>query len=189
MKATKSSQEDSAIHAGTYSGPVIQRNRNINETASLHQNVGVKVQVLGAHTIRYGLALVIAWIGFMKFTTYEAIGIQPLVASSPLMGWMYNILSVRGFSAGLGAVEVTIAALIALRPWFPKASAIGSGAAFFMFLTTLSFLFSAPGWEPSLGGFPALSSSVGQFLIKDVVLLGAAIWTCGEAYAANHSTT
>jgi reactive chlorine resistance protein C len=41
-----------------------------------------------------------------------------------------------------------------------------------MFLTTLSFLFSTPGWEPSLGGFPALSGSVVQFLIKDVVLLG-----------------
>ena len=53
-----------------------------------------------------------------------------------------------------------------------------------MFLTTLSFLFSAPGWEPSLGGFPTLSASVGQFLIKDVVLLGSAIWTCGEASAA-----
>jgi Protein of unknown function, DUF417 len=53
-------------------------------------------------------------------------------------------------------------------------------------LTTISFLFSAPGWEPSLGGFPALSSSVGQFLIKDVVLLGAAIWTCGEAYTATN---
>src|SRR5260370_7214873 len=50
-----------------------------------------------------------------------------------------------------------------------------------MFLTTLSFLFSTPGWEPSLGGFPALSGAVGQFLLKDVVLLGAAIWSLGEA--------
>ena len=49
-----------------------------------------------------------------------------------------------------------------------------------MFLTTLSFLFSAPGWEPSLGGFPAVSASVGQFPLKDVVLLGAAIWTFGR---------
>jgi uncharacterized membrane protein YkgB len=37
------------------------------------------------------------------------------------------------------------------------------------------------GWEPSLGGFPAPSGAVGQFLIKDVVLLGAAIWSLGEA--------
>jgi uncharacterized membrane protein YkgB len=50
-----------------------------------------------------------------------------------------------------------------------------------MFLTTLSFLLSTPGWEPSLGGFPALSRAVGQFLLKDVVLLGAAIWSLGEA--------
>ena len=53
-----------------------------------------------------------------------------------------------------------------------------------MFLTTLSFLFSTPGWEPSLGGFPALSVVPGQFLLKDVVLLGAAVWSLGEALNA-----
>ena len=156
------------------------------ETNRLNQRVGPQLQAVGARVIRYGLALVIGWIGFMKFTGYEAAGIQPLVASSPLFGWMYSILSVRQFSTGLGVLEVTIAALIALRPWFPKASAAGSGAAVIFFLTTISFLFSAPGWEASLGGFPALSASVGQFLIKDVVLLGAAIWTCGEAYIATN---
>ena len=53
-----------------------------------------------------------------------------------------------------------------------------------MFLTTLSFLFSTPGWEASLGGFPALSVVPGQFLLKDVVLLGAAVWSLGEALTA-----
>ncbi|MFY9988883.1 MAG: DUF417 family protein, partial [Chthoniobacterales bacterium] len=75
------------------------------------------------------------------------------------------------------------AILIGLRHWSARASAFGSAAAILMFLTTLSFLFSTPGWEPTLGGFPALSASVGQFLIKDVVLLGAAIWSFGEAWA------
>jgi len=58
---------------------------------------------------------------------------------------------------------------------------IGSALAVVMFLTTLSFVFSTPGWEPSLGGFPALSALPGQFLLKDVVLLGAAIWSLGES--------
>lgn len=39
-----------------------------------------------------------------------------------------------------------------------KDAALGSAGAVMMFLTTLSFLFSTPGWEPSLGGFPALSA-------------------------------
>jgi reactive chlorine resistance protein C len=139
------------------------------------------VTALGHRVLRYGLAVVIGWIGMMKFTGYEANGIQPLVAHSPLMGWMYRFLTVRQFSDGLGVVEVAIAILIALRSWSPKAAALGSALAVLMFLTTLSFLFSTPGWEPSLGGFPFLSGAVGQFLIKDVVLLGAAIWSLGEA--------
>jgi uncharacterized membrane protein YkgB len=49
------------------------------------------------------------------------------------------------------------------------------------FAVTLSFLFSAPGWEQSLGGFPALSVVPGQFLLKDVVLLAASISLLGRA--------
>src|SRR5258708_24026847 len=129
--------------------------------------------------------LVIGWIGLMKFTGYEAKGIEPLVADSPFMSWMYDFLSGRTFSDVLGVVEVTIAILIGLRHWSAKASALGSAGAVIMFLTTLSFLFSTPGWEPSLGGFPSLSALPGQFLLKDVVLLRAALWSFGEAWTSS----
>ena len=140
------------------------------------------IQALGGSVVRYGLAAVVGWIGLMKFTHYEAEGIRPFVANSPLMSWAYSVLSVDAFSALLGAAEVAIAALIALRPLAARASAFGSALAVGMFATTLSFLLTTPGvWEPSLGGFPALSAVPGQFLLKDVVLLGAALWTLGEA--------
>ena len=143
--------------------------------------IALQVSTLGYRVLRYGLVLVIGWIGTMKFSGYEAMGIDPLVDHSPLMSWMYDFLSVRQFSDGLGFTEIAIALLIALRPWSRKASAAGSLAAVLMFLTTLTFLVSTPGWEPSLGGFPALSANVGQFLIKDVVLLGAALWCLGDS--------
>jgi reactive chlorine resistance protein C len=139
------------------------------------------LQVVGAYLLRYGLVFVIAWIGFMKFTAYEAAGIEPLVANSPLMSWVYSIFSVRAFSAVLGLVEIAIAAMIALRAVSPKVCAIGSALAIGMFFTTLTFLLSTPGWEASLGGFPALSVVPGQFILKDIVLLGAAVWSLGEA--------
>jgi uncharacterized membrane protein YkgB len=72
------------------------------------------------------LALVIGWIAMMKFTGYEAQGIEPLVAHSPLLSWMYGLWTVRQFAAGLGVVEICVAILIALRPWSRKASAIGA---------------------------------------------------------------
>jgi uncharacterized membrane protein YkgB len=117
----------------------------------------------------------------MKFTEYEAKGIEPLVAHSPFMGWIYNFLSVQQFSNVLGAVELTVALLIGLRAISPMACALGSAAAVMMFTTTLTFLFSTPGWEPSLGGFPALSAMPGQFLLKDVVLIGVAMYSLAEA--------
>ncbi len=67
---------------------------------------GEKLSDLGTFVLRYGLVLVVFWIGAMKFTAYEANGIQPLVANSPFMGWLYKFLSVQTFSNLLGVVEM-----------------------------------------------------------------------------------
>jgi uncharacterized membrane protein YkgB len=141
---------------------------------------GPRLESAGRLLVRYGLMLVLVWIGAMKFTAYEAEGIEPLVASSPLMSWLYGFLSRQAVSNLLGVTEITTGVLIALRPLSAKAAAVGSVLAIATFLTTLTFLFSLPGWEKSLGGFPALSGS-GGFLLKDLVLLGAAVWTLGES--------
>jgi uncharacterized membrane protein YkgB len=143
--------------------------------------MGDRLRVIGMHVARYGLVIVLLWIGGMKFTAYEAEGIKPLVTNSPPMSWVYRLMSVGGFASLLGVIEIAIGLLIALRPIWPLGSAAGSGLAAGMFLTTLSFLITTPGWEPSLGGFPALSAMPGQFLLKDIVLLGVAIFTAGEA--------
>ncbi|WP_293243936.1 DUF417 family protein [Mycolicibacterium sp.] len=135
----------------------------------------------GAALARYGLVVVIGWIGLCKFTAYEAQGIQPLVANSPLMSWLYEVFSVNTFSALLGVVELLTAALLAVKPWWPKLSIAGSVMAIGLFVATLSFLATTPEvFEPSAGGFPILSST-GQFLIKDVALLGISVWTLADA--------
>jgi reactive chlorine resistance protein C len=138
---------------------------------------------LGQILIRYGLVLILGWIGAMKFTAYEAEGIRALIATSPLMSWMYRVFSLQATSNIIGVTELTAALMLAIRPLSPKLSAVGSGLAILTFLATLTFLFSLPGWEKTLGGFPALSGS-GGFLLKDVVLLGAAVWTMGDSLAA-----
>ncbi len=137
---------------------------------------------LAAATMRYGLVLTIGWIGALKFTSFEAHGIEPLVASSPFMSWAYGLFSVTTFSALLGVLEIGAAALIAVKPWSPKLSMAGSVVAIGLFTATLSFLFTTPGvFEASAGGFPVLSMT-GQFLIKDVVLLGVSVWTLTDSY-------
>jgi len=146
--------------------------------------MGDRLKSIGMHIARYGLAIVLLWIGGMMFTAYQAEGIRPLVANSPLMSWVYRVMSVGGFASLLGVAEIAIGVLIALRPVWPMGSAVGSGLAAGMFLTMLSFLVTTPGWEPSLGGFPALSAMPGQSLLKDVVLLGVALSSAGEALEA-----
>jgi reactive chlorine resistance protein C len=173
-RSQKPDQKEEEL-AMQYSSPVL----DIRKTGSV-----AKIERLGSIFLRYGLVIAIGWIAAMKVTEYEAKGIQPLIAHSPFLSWGYSVWSVHHFTIIIGAIEITIATLIALRRWFPKASAVGSVGAVFMFLTTLSFIITTPGWEPSLGGFPALSGDVGEFLIKDFVLLGAALSTLADSLSA-----
>jgi len=145
---------------------------------------GYTLENIGAYVIRYGLVIVLLWVGALKFTAYEAEGIQGLVANSPLMSWMLGIMSVQTVSMLIGTVEIILGLMIATRPFAPQISAIGSLGAILVFLITLSFVLTTPGvWQPGYG-FPFPSPMPGQFLLKDVLLLGAAIWTAGEALRA-----
>src|SRR5271170_6186552 len=92
------------------------------------------VAVAGRLWVRYALVVVIAWIGALKYSAYEAAAIHPLIANSPLMSWFYNILSVRALAATLGSLEIVAALLIALRVLSPRVSAIGSAMAILLSL-------------------------------------------------------
>lgn len=143
-------------------------------------NNAADVSKAGRYVTLYGLVLVFGWIGAMKFTAYEAAAIEGLIASSPLLSWLYAVFDQRGAANLIGVVEITAAALLAVRPWSAVAGAVGAVLVAATTAVTLTFLLTAPGWEASLGGFPALSVVPGQFLIKDVVLLGAALWILGD---------
>lgn len=143
-----------------------------------------KLEKIGAFIIRYGLVIILLWVGSLKFTTYEAMAIQPLVENSPLMSWGYGLMGIQGFSKFIGIIEILLGILIATRSFSPKLSGVGSLGAVIMFLITLSFTVSTPGvWQEGYG-FPFPSPMPGQFLAKDLMLLGASLWTAGEAFMA-----
>jgi uncharacterized membrane protein YkgB len=131
---------------------------------------------------RYGLVLVLAWIGVGKYVKMEA---RVLIAHSPLMSWVYDVFSATFVARALGTMEIVAALLIALRPLWPRVSAAGSALAVVLFAGTLSFLFTTPGVVVTYThDIPVLSALPGQFLLKDLVLLGVALWTLGDSLSA-----
>src|SRR6266404_8032037 len=96
----------------------------MQDTAHEKRAMSSQVEAVGRELTRYGLVVVVGWIGLMKFTGYEAESIRPFVANSPLLSWAYGLMSVQGFSALLGVVEVVIAILIAARPFSPRAAVL-----------------------------------------------------------------
>lgn len=131
--------------------------------------------------IRVSVFIVMVWIGGLKAYQYEADGIVPFVANSPVMSFFYakeapeymNYKNPEGktvqknidwhkenntyvFSYGLGTAIVIIGILMLLGIWYAKIGLIGGLLTFGMSIVTLSFLITTPEvYVPNLGGdFP-----------------------------------
>src|SRR5258708_12736143 len=112
--------------------------------ALLRAKSRTSLETAGIHVSRYGLVVTLLLIGVLKFTAGEAQGIQPLVANSPLMFWLYRVFPLQGVSNLIGVIEIVVALFIALRPWSARLSFIGSLAALLPFHFTPHFLLPPP---------------------------------------------
>ncbi len=150
----------------------------------LLQGTGVaqSVQRAGRVVALVGVVLPLLLIGGLKFTQLEVQALKPLIGGTPWLAWMYPVFGEAGASYFLGVVEIATALLLLASPWSPRAGVVGGALGGLTFLVTVSLLFALPVWEPSLGGFPALGAA-GQFLIKDIALLGIALVVLGESLA------
>ena len=126
--------------------------------------------------LRWALVVIFLWFGGMKFTAYEAEGIAPFIAHSPLMSWLHILFGIRGASYVIGVLELSTAAALIAGAINPVFSALGAAMSTITYLITITFFISTPGVaEPTAGGFPAISAAPGQFLLKDLVLLAASL--------------
>jgi uncharacterized membrane protein YkgB len=176
--------------------------------------LAARMDRVGMAVTRLGLIVVLLWIGGLKVARYEADGIVPFVAHSPLMSFVYadpggskahrnpegalvpenrawhEANHTYEFAHVLGAVIVLYGLLLCLHPWLPQAAALGSFLVFVMSLVTLSFLVTTPEcWVPPLGdaehGFPYLSGA-GRLVVKDAIMMGAALVTMADSAKAYH---
>jgi uncharacterized membrane protein YkgB len=157
-----------------------ERQKNAKWQLLLHQ-VAPKCERAGRVIAMAGVILPLLLIGGMKFTTVEIEALKPLISLTPWLSWMYPVFGEAGTSYILGVIEITTAALLLVYPWSAIAGAIGGALAALTFLVTCSIMLAFPIWEPALG-FPALGPA-GQFLIKDIALLGVALVILGESLA------
>jgi uncharacterized membrane protein YkgB len=149
------------------------------ENVMLASKWEARLNSVGTAVLRYSLVFFFVAFGLYKFTPREAADVQPLMAHSLLLFWVDPAFGVRGGSVLIGIIEIAIGLAIAGRRFAPTLSAWGSLGAAFALLNTLSFLFTTPGLDPQ--------SSDAGFLLKDLTLLGAALWTAAEASAAARS--
>ncbi|MFS8181865.1 DUF417 family protein [Pseudovibrio denitrificans] len=120
-----------------------------------------------------GIALVMGWIGAMKFYEFEAQGIVRLMESNVLFSWTYQIWDVQGASNFIGIVEWIFLLLLLCLPFNRFLGGLGVLGIAATAFGTLTFMFSVPGWDAD-SFFPLLNRT-GVFVLKDQFLLAAAI--------------
>jgi uncharacterized membrane protein YkgB len=176
-------------------------------------DLAAQLDGIGKTVTRMGLVVVLVWIGGLKIYQYEDEGIVPFVANSPLMSFFYRqpageyrqhmnregqlvpanrewhqLNGTYTFAYGLGSIIVAYGVMISLHPWLPRVAAVGSFLVFLMSFVTLSFLITTPEcWVPALGssehGFPLLSGA-GRLVVKDAIMMGAALVTMADSAQA-----
>jgi uncharacterized membrane protein YkgB len=107
--------------------------------------------------LRWALVAIFVWFGCMKFTGYEAHGIEGFIAHSPITGRLNLSSGVQGAGEVIGVLLATAAALIlgAFNAFFSALRATMSSATYPI---TLTFMFSTPGVTAAPpGGFPWIS--------------------------------
>ena len=108
--------------------------------------------------LRISLAIILAWIGALKFADPAPV-VSLLQASLPFLAF-------DAFVYLLGAVEIVTAILLVTGIALPYAGLVTIG----LFAGTLTIFVIAPG----VTGFPFLTLA-GQFLLKDLGLMAAAV--------------
>jgi uncharacterized membrane protein YkgB len=123
--------------------------------------------------LRWIMVVIFVSFGIQKFTLQSAEGLVQYISNSPFIWWLYPIFGLRGEAYFLGSVEFGIAVLLAAGAFSPILSAASSLMGVGTFVITWSFFFTTPGvvkW--SLSTDPIAWNLTGEFLFKDVVLLG-----------------
>jgi uncharacterized membrane protein YkgB len=116
--------------------------------------------------LRISLAVILAWIGILK-----------LVDPSPVVGLLQvsmPIFAFSGFAYLLGAIELVVAIMLLTRFMLAYAGLVIIG----LFAGTLTIFLIAP----TVTNIPTLSL-VGQFLLKDLGLMAAAVQIIATAPA------
>lgn len=137
-----------------------------------------KLQSQFFNLMRIAIFIVMVWIGGLKFFQYEADGIVPFVANSPVMSFFYQNNSneykdhknkegevvkkniewntqngTYSFSYILGTVIIVIGSLTLLGIFNNRLGLIGGLLTAGMAVVTLTFLITTPEvWVPNLGG-------------------------------------
>ncbi len=96
------------------------------------------------------------------------------------MAWVLKYITAYTLNQIVAYIQIFAGVMLMLKPVSKKLSFWGGLLVCIMFLLSLSLLFtSSVVWEIGYG-FPELSK-VGQAVLKDFVLLGAAFWCIGDS--------
>jgi uncharacterized membrane protein YkgB len=155
---------------------ILRMNALINLVSKVLTRLGLLKEDLDYHLLRASMVLIFLLFGYSKWFEYEAQMLIPFISNGPFISWLYPVFGIRGAGWFLGTLEWLFAALLFLGFWDKRIGVLGALGSTVTFIGTVSIIpFLPHAWEPSAGGFPAMTGNL-AFLMKDVVLLAVSLY-------------
>jgi uncharacterized membrane protein YkgB len=148
----------------------------MNLVTSTLIRLGILKEDLDYYFVRAAMVIILACFGYQKWFNYEAQALIPYISHGPLIFWMYPVFGIRGATYFLGVSEWAFGLLLLLGFWNKQLGILGALGMCASMISTFTIIPFIPGaWEPSAGGFPAMTERA-AFLMKDLGLLAASFY-------------
>ncbi|ASB49117.1 YkgB family protein [Alkalitalea saponilacus] len=135
---------------------------------------------LARFLFRYGLGIILIWLGVLKFKNTEAHYIEQAMSQTVLFSWMLKYITIYAFTSIIAWMQIISGLFIMLKPVSRKLSVWGGVLAMVIFFAGILVFFSSGVVWHSGYGFPELSRA-GQAFLKDFILFGAAAWCLSDS--------
>lgn len=129
---------------------------------------------------RYGLALMLIWLGYMKLRAPGLGNIEQYLTTTIIFSWMMDKVSMEAFVRVFGGLQIIAGLFIALKSLSKTLSAWGGALGFLLLLASVSsFIFSGVLWQSNI--FSVAPHATIEAFMGTFILLGVAGWCWSDS--------
>ncbi len=144
------------------------------------KTIGKALTACSHFLFRFGLAIILIWLGYLKFKNDDSDFLKNFLTNSDAYHWLLTYITSHSLVLILASLQIILGILIATNNYAPKLAFWAGLITVVFFMLSISTTLTSDAIWLKGSSFPDLST-VGQSALKDLLLLAAAAWSTGDS--------